>query len=96
MFRATLWAAIGLCATLILAVLLSNPHIVDRVQRAADSLSDRLHQMRPTEAGTEAGTDTGTSAGAGLDGNADIRRPAVRTMPSNRIPVRRAGVARAD
>lgn len=83
-FRLTLWAAMALCATLIATVLLSDPYVASRVKDAADTLSIRLEWHSP-------GQSTATQAIAQTD-----IRPAVRSMPSDRIPVRRAGFATAD
>lgn len=85
MFRLTLWAAVALCATLIVTVLLSDPLVARRVQDAADSLSVQLMHLRP---------DSPDSAAAEIPDQADA--PAVRAMPANRIPVRRAGVVNPD
>ena len=79
-FRLTLWAAMALCATLIATVLLSDPFIARRVQDAADTLSMRLDGLRPDRPAVARSDEPPEG------------RPAVRSMPSDRIPVRRAGI----
>lgn len=67
----------GLCGMLMSAVILSEPRVAEKVHLIAEDLNSRLTELR----GTDAGSQTANSG----------ERPAVRIMPTDRIPVRRAG-----
>ncbi|MCA0871821.1 hypothetical protein LCL97_13365 [Seohaeicola saemankumensis] len=77
--RLMIWSTMGLCGMLMAAVVLSEPRVADKVHLLADELNGRLASLH--------GADDDTQ------GVAPGERPAVRVMPADRIPVRRAGSA---
>lgn len=97
-FRLTIWAMLILCGGLMVVVALSDPRIAAQVQTATAPLDAQLQRLWP---GTSDGAPTAghiarpvpvetTSANPG-DDRAD--RPVIRAMPSDRTPVRRAGIS---
>ncbi len=74
-----IWSTMGLCGMLMAAVVLSEPRVADKVHLFADELNGKLASLR--------GADDGSQ------GSAPGERPAVRVMPADRIPVRRAVTA---
>lgn len=79
MLRLMIWTTMGLCGTLMSAVILSEPMVAAKVHTLADGLNGKLTELRAADA------DTGAANAAPGE------RPVVRVMPADRIPVRRAG-----
>lgn len=80
--RVTILLGMGLCGSMLSAVLLSQPRVAAQIETMVSQVGAQF-----------SGTD---SAGVDTDGATDPaasdpeNRPAVRSMPTSRIPVRRA------
>jgi len=78
--RLLLWVLMTLCGLMIAAILLSGPRITSELQPDIDE----------TEPTAEA-ADAGSLFSWGSSEPEQVVKPAVLSMPTNRIPVRRAG-----
>ena len=86
--RLLLWVLMTLCGLTIAAILLSDPRVTSKLQPAVEDT-----QPATETAGAAETADTGSFFGWGSSEpeQKPVEKPAVRAMPTNRIPVRRAG-----
>jgi hypothetical protein len=99
-FRWIIRLSLVVCAMLMALVLLSQPRVFAAVQHNIETVLALLPQNQETASAQT--SDIAPEAPAeraflGYQESDDANaRPAVRAMPSNQIPVRRAGVSVAD
>lgn len=102
--RAVRWivgAMLTLCGILIAVVLLSEPRVVSYVQASADRVAQYFNSFRLGSSDDQGSNDTLVApaeiiaqpmpASKVEPAQVKVNRPSVRAMPTNRIPVRRAG-----
>lgn len=82
--RVVILLCFGLCGSMISAVLLSQPQVAARIEAMVEDFNMRL--SGPSTAVTDDAPAPAPPAAAADPDN----RPAVRSMPTSRVPVRRA------
>lgn len=91
LFRWTVRGLFAACGFLMLLVLLSEPRVSARIGAVLDEVQMLLDAPSAPDASQTAAVDTGLRVGVGPTAEDIPERPAVRAMPQDRVPVRRAG-----